>query len=586
MADAWVEVTDPLDPYQRRLKLLDNGDDTYSVAAGLVSGKAIDNGNSTSVALSGGGIFTGAAVEVSNYVEVIVSIYSDVAGAPDGVLLEGSNDLVNWYEIDTFEYHAVGVMKQWKTQLPLRYFRVEYENGASDQTVFLLTCKLQKVGGVSRSHTMESAIDGHDDADLVKAGLIAVRRGSDGDAYQPIEADVLGNLYTTIGGITQDAGARVRVSQLNTLGDYKELNYAHSLLWEQDGTGTIAWATNKVNLSVTSGQWIVRQSHRHHQYFSGKSQAVECTFDGFAPQTNVIKRFGYFSSNFVSPFDSNYDGFWVESSGGSISLKCSRDGTATLSIDITAWSGYDALLEYQNVSTWDNFTVCFFDFLWLGGAVLRLWVKTSAGFILAHVFHYSGTAKDVFILSPNQPVRYEIRSTTGTGSFRYICAQVSTEGSIDESGLSRGVNTGTTAMVLGSVGVKYPVKAIRRASAAHDAVIRLEDISINIASNDRALYTVEINPTLSAALTYAAVANSSFEQASGNGTITVTAAGTIIANGYVSSGSPISSTPMINNFLAKLGGTLTGVEDQYVLCITPITSNLSAFAAMNVKEYS
>lgn len=37
MSDHFLDVTQPLDPTQRKLKIVDNGDDTYSVSASLVT---------------------------------------------------------------------------------------------------------------------------------------------------------------------------------------------------------------------------------------------------------------------------------------------------------------------------------------------------------------------------------------------------------------------------------------------------------------------------------------------------------------------------------------------------------------------
>ena len=55
--------------------------------------------------------------------------------------------------------------------------------------------------------------------------------------------------------------------------------------------------------------------------------------------------------------------------------------------------------------------------------------------------------------------------------------------------------------------------------------------------------------------------------------------------GYLSIASPIDAKSLQNNFLATLGGTLAGVQDEYVLVLTPISSNVNCFAAISYKEY-
>jgi hypothetical protein len=383
-----------------------------------------------------------------------------------------------------------------------------------------------------------------------------------------------------------DAGGRQRVSQLTTLMDGKVVNGHTPLIFESAGTGTQTVGNSKNNMAVTSGQWSIFQTKRFYPYFSGKSQTVECTFDGFAPQADVVKRFGYFSSNAVSPFDTTYDGMWCENDGTTIRLRMNRSGTTTLNVPITSWSGYANLGEYQNLASWDNFTVCIFDFLWLGGAVMRFWIKTQSGFILAHVFRYAGTAQDIFMLEPCKPLRYEIRSSTGSGSFRYICSQIATEGSFEEDGIVRAVTTGFTAIACTTIGTTYPLIAIRKQSAYRCVASRLSDFNIFVSSaNDRMLYTVQINPTLSAPLTYADVVNSSVQSAIGNGTITVTTTGIIMATGFLAQNSILPSGLLEHNFLSYMGGTLSNVMDEYILCGTPITSGIDTYSSLAYKEY-
>jgi hypothetical protein len=335
-------------------------------------------------------------------------------------------------------------------------------------------------------------------------------------------------------------------------------------------------------MSVTAGQWRIRQTKRFYPYFDGKSQRVECTFDQFAAQANTVKRVGYFSSNAVSPFASTYDGFWLENDGSSILLKAARAGTSTLSVDITAWTGYANLAEYQTLATWNNFTVIEFKFLWLGGAVLVLSVKTSDGFVEAHRFNYSGTAQDVFILSPNKPVRYEIRSTIGVGAFRPICSQVATEGSVDESGESLGVFN-ATAITTNAVGTYYALIGLKKQTTFRDVAVQISEISLgNTAiTADAGILLMILNPTLSAALTYN---NNSRVQVAYATNQTITA-----GTGRVLAASPASqagaAVQLSKNFLSWLSSTLANAHDEYVLAYMPITANQTVHGIVDFKEY-
>lgn len=384
-------------------------------------------------------------------------------------------------------------------------------------------------------------------------------------------------------GFGIDPSGRLRVGSLTTLLDGKTLNVDNTLLFETVGTGTGAFATNLFNMSVTAGQYLVRLSKRFNPYFSGKSQLIEETFDNFQPQSNVVKRVGYFSSNAVAPFDTTKDGIWIESDGTTIRLICSKAGTETLNVAITDWSGYADLGEYQTLATWQNFTVIAFDFLWLGGAIQRLFIKTADGFILAHQFNYSATAQGQFILTPNQPIRYEIRSTTGVGSMRYICCQVATEGSINEAGQTLSIFN-TASITCNAVGTIYAIKSVRKVTAYRDNAIQVIGMEVvNGATSDSGILMLILNPTLSAPISYAA--KSLIEEGTPtNQTITANTGRVMaaIAVGSSSAGTQI----MKDNYLSFLGGTIANVMDEVVLAYMPTTANQTINGVITIKEHN
>lgn len=395
--------------------------------------------------------------------------------------------------------------------------------------------------------------------------------------------NVLDNQITFKDSVLQDAGGILRVGSQTTLADLKILNADNTNQWETVGTGTGTFTNNKYEMSVTSGQYEIRQSKRRYPYFSGKSQRVEETFDNFAPETNTIKRVGYFTSNAVAPFNSNLDGFFLETTDTSILLKMFRNGTETLNLDITDWSGYDNLAEYKNLSIWDNFTVIEWKYLWLGGAVLTLSIKTSNGFTVAHSFHYSGTNPDVFMLSPNQAVRYEIRSTSGSGSMRAICAQVSTEGSTEESGEGL-VLYNQTGINANAVDTHYVLLSIKKQTTFRDVAVKIETIELanSAITSDSGMLFVFINPTLSAPLSYSD--KSRIQVAYGTGqTITPNTGREIGGTQATAAGG--GSDALSKNLLAWLSSSITNTHDEFVLVYVPITATQSVRGIMNVKEY-
>ena len=376
-----------------------------------------------------------------------------------------------------------------------------------------------------------------------------------------------------------DASGRTRVAQLTTLLDGKVLGEDDTLLFETVGTGTATFGSNKVNMAVTAGQYLVRQSTRFNPYFSGKAQTVEETFENFQNETDVIKRVGYFSSNAVAPYNTNLDGVYIESDGvnSTYKLLVLNNDSAKLDLDWTLWDNYAAISGYN----WANFTVTSIDFLWLGGAVLRMFLKVGNQFILAHTFNYAGTDIGTFMLSPNHPVRYEIRSVgAGVGSMQYICCQVATEGSFDESGKTKAIFN-QSSITTNSTATTYALKGLRKLSTFRDIASQILECGIvNTAQNETGLVLLLRNPTLSAPLTWAP-----------NGTVDEGTATnqTVTNNGYVVAAFPSfvrgSSNVMKENFLSFLSGKLDNTMDQYILAYKPATSNQSVHGIINFKNF-
>lgn len=398
------------------------------------------------------------------------------------------------------------------------------------------------------------------------------------------------NININPGSISVDAGGRQRVSQMTTLFDGKILNVDNNYMFDTQGTGGTGYTDNKFSMSATTGQYLVRQGKRFNPYSSGKSQIIECTFNGFGIESGINKKVGYFSSDAIAPYSASTDGFYLENDGTTYRLKAEHTGVETINVPWTSWDNYASVSGYS----WDNFTVIAFDFLWLGGAILRLFLKTNDGFVLAHTVNYAGSAVDTFIHSPNQPIRYEIRSTGGTGSFNYICCQVSTEGSVAEAGYNIGIKSLNTAAVASNtcatIGTTYPLKGVRKKVANRDNSVKVTGIQVMVLSNtDYAYWSLLLNPTLSAPLTYTDVVSDGIQEANGSATqaisITVTNPGRVLASGIISLNAVMPTGLFDADFLSYLGSKLDNTMDEIVLCVTPITAGVTVNGAINLKTF-
>ncbi len=393
--------------------------------------------------------------------------------------------------------------------------------------------------------------------------------------------------------VAEDASFRSRVSQITTLGDLKSINRYRTDIWLQNsiGTGAVSWGNNIFNLAVTAnGDSAIIQSKVSFPYFAGKSQLVECTFSDFDPIPNVSKRVGYY--DYFSG-GSKPDGFWLESGpNNTVTFKFNNAiGGVSYEYPASDWTNRD-FVDHD----WAQFNVVMFDFLWLGGLRLRMFISGPKGFTLAHEVNYAGQMGEAepFIGYPSHPVTYEISTSAapgGTYSFKPICAQVASEGAVDNAGIMRACGNRNTAITLTGAGTSFPVLAVRKAFA--NSPVKLVSFELSVATgSDRVYWEIQINPTLSGALTYNQIdAQSTTQFAVGNGTITVTGAGRVIASGYLSTGQAVRTVNFEDNFLSLLGGvnpaipsSPTFAPDQYVLVVIPLTSPVNVLASMQVKE--
>lgn len=378
--------------------------------------------------------------------------------------------------------------------------------------------------------------------------------------------------------VTLSADGRARTSNLTPLFDGKVLHAEDAELWTSGGTGTATWTDHAVVLAVAAGEYMVRQTRQYFPYASGYPAVSEITFQDFQLEPGLIKRYGRFSSSAVAPYTANLDGWYVESNGddGTFYLVVVNNGTEKLRLPWTQWSNYADISGYD----FEQFTVTLTDFLWLGGAVLRSFLKLpSGGFAEVHQFDYAGSAKGVFMSSPNQPIRYEIRSTTGAGIFTTICSQAAVEGATSVTGKPKSLFT-TSVISANVVGTVYAVHGVRKLAAYRDLPIRIASFGMGVTTSDTGIVLLLRNPTLSAPLTWAT--NGYIEE----GTATTQ---TVTANGWVVGAFPINAAgankPLDNSTLSWLSTALDDTPDTYVLAYLPLTTNQSVGGTIDLVQY-
>jgi hypothetical protein len=233
-----------------------------------------------------------------------------------------------------------------------------------------------------------------------------------------------------------DAFSRLRVAQLTTVLDLKHLHDKQPLLVDEvvNGSATSVYSTSlsSVTMSVNAANdYVIRQTFQRFEYQSGKSQLIFCTFSGFQSETNVIKRVGYFSSSTLAPYTTALDGLFLDSDGTDISINIYRSGTVIENTSQSSWNidSLDGTGPSGINVDWSKNFILVIDFQFLGVGRVRWGADIDGQIVYFHESKHANNLSSVYMSSPNQPIRYEIRATgAAESSFQMICAAVNSEG--------------------------------------------------------------------------------------------------------------------------------------------------------------
>ena len=354
--------------------------------------------------------------------------------------------------------------------------------------------------------------------------------------------------------------------------------------YEADGAGS-------VNMGVTaSGEYVIRQSKEWAYYYPGKPLKVELTASNFDNEANITKRIGYFSSSTAAPYTANLDGFFFESDGTDHYVCIYRNGTQVLKVGTSSW------LNQSEIANWDpaDFNFYVIEFLYLGGAVAEFSVLTEFGLTKVYSYQHINVDNNVFVKSPNQPVRYEIRSgAAAAGTLNHICSDVATEGDReDEISNAHSYSLGSNLIAGLQEDVRYALIGLRLKSTAREVVADVYGLSVLSASADQLLVEIYDGGTLAAndsGVGFVDDANSSLSildgydvQVAGNIADLVHTGGKPLL-GFLMSGNSDKDSILEN--ARRLGSELDGTMNELYVCVTPITNNASATLVKNWKEF-
>lgn len=489
----------------------------------------VSSGNTTSVNLGIGGVFTGTAEDTLNYSGIILSIHTDKASATNGLEMQFSPDGVTWFTSDTYTV-AANACKTFSFQPVGRYARVKYTNGGVATTNFYLCLQLRVAPTKASSHRMEDDISGQDDCELVKSILAAERPGTPA-VYTNIQATNGGNLKVSIeeldglagnvmptviaDGANLDAFSRLRVSTPVGLFDSSFQYDLQPLIFYQvtANGGTITHtpllASAALNTAAVANSSAIMQSKQYHRYIPAKSQLVVLTQVFGAAVANIVRRAGYFDAN---------DGIFLEQNGTvdvALVRRTSTSGVpvdnrvaqASWNIDPLNGSGPSGLtLDLSKAS------ILVVDLQWLGMGRVRIGFDIGGLIVYVHEFLNANVLSVPYMKTANLPIRWEA-SGNGVSTMYATCSSVISEGGAE---FDRGfLFSHASGVITAGSGTRTPIICIRPAATygglTNRVQINPENISGLVTGNRPVLWEVVYNPTITGGAWVAESANSSVE---------------------------------------------------------------------------
>lgn len=385
-----------------------------------------------------------------------------------------------------------------------------------------------------------------------------------------------------------DGFGRWRVSEPKTIFDSKHLYDASPLLWDDSqtsGSGTSsthssAKAEVDMSVSATTAGTRVRQTFMRFNYQPGKSQQIIMTGVLGAGATGITRRIGYFD-------DDNGLFFELDDSTLKVVRRTSVTGSAVDNATNQSSWNLDTLDGNgpSGITLDTSKTQIFFiDFEWLGVGRVRMGFVIDGLVYYCHEILNANTLTEVYMSTPNLPLRYEI-SNDGTGaaaSLKQICGSVISEGGQQTLGITRYVSNEDNDVQASIAGTVYALAGLRLKTGRENAIAVLKRISVLSETNDDFEWLLCLNPTVSGTFTYNSITNSSLEFANGaTNNNTVSDTGTILQGGYSTNSVPVGE---LLDIPLRLGFDIAGAKDEIVLCVRPLTAGLDAFGGVTFKE--
>lgn len=392
-----------------------------------------------------------------------------------------------------------------------------------------------------------------------------------------------------------DAFGRWRVSSPVTLFDSKQILDNQSLFWddqEVSGSGTTSTYTaaksmTRMGVSANTAGKRVRQTFMRFNYQPGKSNLTLMTAVMSNPGSGIEANVGQHDDDngifFQAKDGVMYAVIRSSTSGSAVDTKVAQSSWNTDKMDGTGASGVNIDPTKCQILWWD--------YEWLGVGRVRMGFVVDGAFIICHQFRHANSVSEVYMTTPNLPLRYSIEND-GTGAattLDHICATIITEAASEALGFIHYTSTQGTHVDANVENTVYAVLGIRLKSTHLDALIDIVDVTIAEHVGSKTYeWMVLFNPTIAGTFTYSDVGpDIAIQSATGALANTVT-------NGHFLSGGMASSatkggadTGSVLSAL-KLGSAIDGTQDEMVLCVRPIggSTNIDVEGSFTIRQGS
>ena len=388
-----------------------------------------------------------------------------------------------------------------------------------------------------------------------------------------------------------DAFGRLRIADMDTLFDSK-LSYSKlPELWDEvvsaNASSTHVEVDSCVQLTVTANNaYALRQTRQRWNYQPGKSSLLLCTFR-FPVVQGVTARVGLMHGNYTAPHVI-HDGVYLEIADGIVSA-CISKGTesggivGTQRVPQSQWNidRLDGMGPSGKTVDWTKAQILQIDFQWLGVGGVRFGIEVDSVMVYVHEFKHAGLVESVYMHNGTQPIRYEIRSTGGTGTLCQICSSVSSEGGSNKTGITAVADT-DGVLVSCAIGAIRLLTALRINPANSDVQLLVEKIyTLNTAAATNYRWVLLLNPTIVGTPAWVDVGSSPVQQWIGTGAETMTG-GISLDAGYASRDS--RQTASTTNPALNPGVSIAGTPDIVALGIESIGGTSTCAGGIGVRQ--